>query len=493
MRFPRTIGFRIAVGFGLLIITIFFSARLSYRLMARVQATQTSLHYVLEPSIRKLIELQNTIHQAGDIVTSWDRSGHNAGSPRLRELREIYQSRLPATQLQILKLSDGWKQEDSDAYSKLSKYISDSLYEQTMQFINSPSPAFRSSGDSLTATKPLNDLLKPYQFTDREIGIIIERFDMMSAQADEKAEAIFRKAGNIMLVTGVAIALAALIIASLLYVSLARPIKQYRDSITLIGKGVIPDRKFREGTDEMGQIGAALNSMIKGLGNLSQFAGEIGKGNFKSDFSPLSEQDILGNSLIRLRESLKNAAIEEEKRKREDERRNWSNQGIARFSEIMREYSEDPGAQANKLISELVKYLGARVGGIFLIRPGESTPGDADAEPGDIELIASYAYDRTKHIKKVIKSGEGLVGRCVQEGSTIFMTNIPEDYIKIKSGLGEDNPRSLLIVPIRFNDRIIGVIEIASLEIVMDFQIEFVERIGSSIASSLSREHHGSP
>jgi GAF domain-containing protein len=84
------------------------------------------------------------------------------------------------------------------------------------------------------------------------------------------------------------------------------------------------------------------------------------------------------------------------------------------------------------------------------------------------------------------------VGRCVQEGNTIFMTDIPEDYIKIKSGLGEDNPRSLLIVPIRLNEKIIGVIEIASLEIFQDFQIEFVERIGSSIASSLSREQRGS-
>jgi signal transduction protein with GAF and PtsI domain len=215
---------------------------------------------------------------------------------------------------------------------------------------------------------------------------------------------------------------------------------------------------------------------------MSEFAAEIGRGNFKSGFSPQSDQDILGNSLIRLGEDLQNAAAEEEKRKREDERRNWSNQGIARFSEILREYSGEPRALADKLVSELVNYLEARVGGIFMIRSD-------DNENSRIELLASYAYDRSKHLKKKIQPGEGLVGRCIQEGSTIFLTDIPEDYIRIKSGLGEDKPKSLLIVPIRLNELIIGVIEIASLEIFANFQIEFVERIGTSIASSLSGEH----
>ena len=243
--------------------------------------------------------------------------------------------------------------------------------------------------------------------------------------------------------------------------------------------GVLPEKKFREGTDELGQIGKALNSLSQGLKDLTTFSEEMGKGNFKSDFQPLSEGDSLGNSLIQLRENLKTATIEEEKRKREDERRNWSNQGIARFSEILREHTDDLETLANKLISELVKYLGARVGGLFLIRTGNKTE-------KEIELVASYAYDRIKHLQKTIQIGEGLVGRCVQEGSTIFLTDIPPDYIRIKSGLGEDNPRCLLIVPLRLNEEITGVIEIATLEVFEEFQIEFIERIGTSIASSIS-------
>lgn len=479
MKFPRTIGIRITLGFGLLIIAIILNAILSHRVVDRMQATQQELTGILNPSIRELINLRNILHHSSDLVQTWNFAGRDAESPALNEFRFLLQTKLPATHRLILQLSDGWRQRDRETYITLYTYINDSLYYKTSRFTSNLYTAGRS--DTLSAAERIAELLVSYEFTGNELENLIRRFDRLAEQANERSAEIYRTTRNSLLVTDIIIALAAIVIAALLYYSLVKPIKQYRNSITSMGKGIIPEGKFREGSDEMGQIGAALNSMIQGLRDLFDFSEEIGKGNFKSKFTPLSDRDMLGNSLIRLREDLQNATIEEEKRKREDKIRNWSNHGIARFSEILREYSGDHNTLANKLISELVKYLGAKVGGLFLIR-------SKDAESDVIELIASYAYDRTKHLKKSILPGEGLVGRCVQEGSTIFLTDIPENYIKIKSGLGEDNPKSLMIVPIRFNELIIGVIEIASLEIFQDFQIEFIERISTSIASSLSRE-----
>jgi hypothetical protein len=484
MRFSRTIGFRIALGFGILILAIIASAYLSYRLAARTQAAQDELYNTLEPGILGLIEFKSTIHEARDLVLSWDGSGRDAGSPLPDELAGVLQTGLQESRMEIVRLAEGWNSRERDAWSEIDRYINDSIYPNTMRFSGRSLVSYRNTGDSLQEEVTLNDLMASYDKADRELENLIEDFNRLETRAGERASETFRKTGSLLLAVSLSITLAALIIAILLYLSLSRPIRQYRESITSMGEGVVPDRQFREGPDELGRIGAALNRMIRNLGELSSFAGEIGKGNFKSELTPLSEKDILGNSLIRLRENLKNASIEEEKRKREDERRNWSNHGIARFSEIMREHSGDLKNLGERLVSELVRYLGAKVGGIFMIRSGGN-------EDGDIELIASYAYDRTKHLRKIIKPGEGLVGRCVQEGKSIFMTDIPEDYIKIKSGLGEDNPRSLLIVPIRFNERIIGVLEIASLEIFQDFQVEFVERIGTSIASSLYRLQPG--
>ena len=139
--------------------------------------------------------------------------------------------------------------------------------------------------------------MKHYEFADNELANLINRFDRLAVQANERTDRMYQKTHNILLSTGVLIALAGILIATLLYFALVSPIRQYSDTITSMGKGIIPDKKFREGSDDMGQIGAALNNMIKGLGDLSVFAEEIGKGNFKSEFSPLSDRDILGNSL----------------------------------------------------------------------------------------------------------------------------------------------------------------------------------------------------
>ena len=185
-------------------------------------------------------------------------------------------------------------------------------------------------------------------------------------EANQVIQSTYSTSGRIILINGIVIALAALLIAILLFYSIFNPIRKYRNTISSVGRGILPEEKLREGTDELGRIGSALNSLIQGLKNLTTFSEEMGKGNFKSDFKPLSEGDTLGNSLIQLRENLRTATIEEEKRKREDERRNWSNQGIARFSEILREHTDDLDKLASRLISELVKYLGAQVGGCQL-------------------------------------------------------------------------------------------------------------------------------
>ena len=289
----------------------------------------------------------------------------------------------------------------------------------------------------------------------------------------------YKKYGNNQLIFLLTIVFAGILIAILLISSLIKPIKKFKKTLNELANGELPEINLPERSDEIGQMATAINSLVKNLKILSNFSQEIGKGNYQSEFKPLSDKDILGNSLLRMREDLKNAALEDEKRKQEDERRNWSTQGIARFSEILREYSGDFNELSFQIISNLVKYIGANVGGLFLVYFDNT-------EKKYLELVASYAFDRKKYMKKQVLLGEGLAGRAFQEGETILLTDIPEDYINITSGLGEDKPRNLLIVPLKVNEEIHGVVELASLKEILPYQIEFTERICNNIASSLS-------
>ena len=119
--------------------------------------------------------------------------------------------------------------------------------------------------------------------------------------------------------------------------------------------------------DEVGQIIQSLNRLITGISKTSDFAIEIGKNNLNSEYNLLGPNDSLGNSLLNMRESLKYVAIEQAKRKEEDERQNWINSGLAKFSDILRQNNNDLNLLSDNVLENLLDYLNANQGGLFII------------------------------------------------------------------------------------------------------------------------------
>lgn len=166
--------------------------------------------------------------------------------------------------------------------------------------------------------------------------------------------------------------------------------------------------------------------------------------------------------------------------------------GTSRFNkailiEIIRDHSESIEDLSFETIRGLVKYMNANQGGMFL-------QNEEPDEFGDIyfELTAMYAYDRKKYMTRKIKYGEGLVGICAIEKDYIYLTQLPEDYINITSGLGDSTPTGLILVPIKTEENVLGVIEIASFNIFKKHEIEFLQRVADSLAITLSTVRNNS-
>ena len=125
-------------------------------------------------------------------------------------------------------------------------------------------------------------------------------------------------------------------------------------------------------------------------------------------------------------------------------------------------------------------YTEADVGALFIAN-------EAEGQDPELELAGSYAFDREKYIHQSFEFGEGLVGRAALEKEVIYVTDLPPEYIKIRSGLGEDVPSSILLVPVLLDNNVLGVIELASLGEMPAHQVAFIQQLGDALATTLAK------
>jgi PAS domain S-box len=263
--------------------------------------------------------------------------------------------------------------------------------------------------------------------------------------------------------------------------AITKPLEDVTKSIKKLSSGEVSEQEKLsiETGDEMEEIAGSLNVLVDGLSRTAKFAQEIGNGNLNADHQLLGEKDVLGISLEEMRSSLIRATGVEEERKKEEEKTRWANQGYANFAELLRLNNNNIKELSFSIVSNLVKYLGINQGGMFILNE------DNDSERY-LDMTACFAYNRRKMMERRFEVGEGLVGRCFIEGETIYLLEIPDSYISITSGLGDTTPQCLLLVPLRVNNEVNGVIELASLTPIDDYKVKFVEKIAESIASTLS-------
>ncbi|MFO0400042.1 MAG: GAF domain-containing protein, partial [Sphingobacteriia bacterium] len=268
--------------------------------------------------------------------------------------------------------------------------------------------------------------------------------------------------------------LGALLLASLPILLFGRSFRYLRaihPVLEHLQRGEVSERKLPETSDEVGRIARGINTVSMNLERAASFAHDVGQNKFDTEFVVGGKDDLLGSALVEMRDRLKAVADDEA-------RRNWSIKGMAQFGEILRA-NQDLDTFADQIISNLTRYIDAIQGAFFLLQDGVS-------QKPELRLIGCYAYDRKKYMAKTFQLGEGLVGQAAMERGTIYLREVPQNYVNITSGLGQANPESLLVVPLMSNGQLHGVLEFAGFHGFEPHVIEFVEKLAENIASTLT-------
>ncbi|MFQ5865833.1 MAG: response regulator [bacterium] len=207
------------------------------------------------------------------------------------------------------------------------------------------------------------------------------------------------------------------------------------------------------------------NMITKPIIQLRDAANEVATGNrdVQINIKASDELGVLGNAFNDMISNIKNH-IEE------NERQNWLKSGQAELNDKIRG-ELDVVTLSQNIIKYLANYLKAQIGAVYL-----------HDENSTLRLVGSYAYTRRKNLSHEFKIGEGLVGQAALEKKSILITNVPDDYVKINSGLGERAPRNILVKPFLYEGEVKGVIELGSFREFTDAHLDFLEQAAENIA-----------
>ncbi|HVE78229.1 MAG TPA: response regulator, partial [Gemmatimonadaceae bacterium] len=259
-------------------------------------------------------------------------------------------------------------------------------------------------------------------------------------------------------------------------------LRVFADEVTRVAKEVGTEGKLGGQADVPGVSGTwkaltdSVNTMANALTvqvrNIADVATAVTKGDLTRQIT-VSAQGELDELKQNINQMIGNLRETTERNQEQD----WLKTNLAKFSRMM-QGQKDLESVSRLIMSELTPLVSAHHGAFFM--------SDAEAGAPVLKLIASYAYRARKHVGNRFFLGEGLVGQAALEKTPILLTNVPDDYIQITSGLGEAPPRNIIVLPILFEGEIKAVIELASFLPFSQIHQMFLDQLAESIGVVLN-------
>lgn len=308
MNFRFSIGAKILLGFGVLIILVtvaFFLTLFTIRESREINDTIAKLY---TPSVDALQEMRLVITRSKTYMTTWV----NVPGPSEDKVKvvNLIKTEYPEVKNRITTLSSGWNPSDSEMVAYIFAKC-DTLWMMdnqvmsdlgTFESYDDPSIVFLTrprvldeDGDITMATRTISDLLD---------NLIQSQYDAASNKRTEMLDS-FRQLQIVVVLLLIVLPIGGILIAVLTARTITKPVRNLKNTLLQMARGVLPNAKIPNRNDEVGEMSVALNSLVDGMRLTTEFAREVGSGNFDSYYKPLSDEDSLGHALIKMRADLR--------------------------------------------------------------------------------------------------------------------------------------------------------------------------------------------
>ena len=226
---------------------------------------------------------------------------------------------------------------------------------------------------------------------------------------------------------------------------------------------------WKDLTENVNQLAENLTTQVRAI---SEVASAVTKGDLTRTINveAKGEVEALKDTINQMISNLKATTLL-------NQEQDWLKSNLAKFTKML-QGQKDLNTVTRRILSELAEVVSAQHGRFYVLTQ--------DEEFHDVKLTLFADYATTKESLKDLSIGEGLVGQCALEKKRILLTNVPDDYIKINSGLGSSAPKNLVVLPVLFENQTKAVIELASFDSFSKTHLDFLEQLTESIGIVLN-------
>ena len=306
MKFRFTIGKKIALGFGVIVFLTIVSFFFTNVTLNGSREKTRQVTEVYNPSVTALKELDNLLNLSRLGITEWIAREKTDWPGKIALTKLIYED-YPRTKKIINEYSLKWSDEEQSSISSILDLI-DKQLAKYQEHIMTPLSTMAEYEDMTTfflADQIFEDTNYDHQHIKKKLQELINEQNSNAAKNSVEMLDSFGFLNSVVIWLGAVLFIGGVLIAGFTIRSIVQPIQQLKKILLMMGKGILPSDRIKDRNDEIGEMSVALNDLVDGMDRTTQFARQVGSGNFDSDYRPLSSNDTLGAALIKMREDLR--------------------------------------------------------------------------------------------------------------------------------------------------------------------------------------------